>query len=463
MTVAAPGPALPKAIEPTLRRGLADWREHAQRQIRQQGLPLPRFQERGRVHSTADGIAYLTGLSGARLNELLHLPGGRLGYVAALEPDRISCVLLDAVEAIRAGDVVTRTGDVVRVPVGPALLGRVVDPLGRHLDDGPPIVSSERLPAERSAPSIIDRATVRDPVHTGTLAIDALFPLGRGQRELIIGDRGTGKTSLAVDALLAQRDTELISVYIAIGQKSESVAQVIAAVRELGAFERSIFVVASGTDAPGLQWLAPFSGFSMAEYFRDHGGHALVVVDDLGKHAEIHRQLALLMQQPPGREAYPGDIFHVHARLLERAAMLSGARGGGSLTALPIAQTEAGNLSAYIPTNLISITDGQIVLDSKLFHLGQLPAVDTGLSVSRVGGKTQDKAMREAVSSLRLDYAQFLELEMFTRFGTELDARVRAQIERGRRIRAALAQPRLAPQTAEAQLSKVLALQRDIG
>lgn len=449
------------ASQQALSGSLAAWSERARRDIQQHHLPLPAFQERGRVHSAADGIAYLSGLAGARLNELLYLPQGRLGYVASLEPDRIACVLLDAPEATLAGDVVTRSGDVVRLPVGPALLGRIVDPLGRPLDGGPPISSAMQLPAERSAPSIIDRATVRDPVHTGTLAIDALFPLGRGQRELIIGDRGTGKTALAVDALLAQADTELISVYIAIGQKSESVAHVVAAVREFGAMERSIFVVASGTDAPGLQWLAPYSGFSMAEYFRDHGGHALVVVDDLSKHAEIHRQLALLMQQPPGREAYPGDIFHVHARLLERAAMLSAARGGGSLTALPIAQTEAGNLSAYIPTNLISITDGQIVLDSKLFHLGQLPAVDTGLSVSRVGGKTQLKAMREAVSSLRLDYAQFLELEMFTRFGTELDARVTAQIEHGRRIRAALAQPRMAPQTAAAQLAKVLALRQN--
>jgi len=289
--------------------------------------------------------------------------------------------------------------------------------------------------------------------------VDALFPLGRGQRELIIGDRGTGKTALALDALLAQRDTDLVCVYISVGQKSESAAAVIAALKRHGAFERCIVVVASGTDAPGLQWLAPFAGFSMAEYFRDRGGHALVVVDDLSQHAATHRELALLMQQPPGREAYPGDIFYVHARLLERAAKLSAARGGGSLTALPIAQTEAGNLSAYIPTNLISITDGQIVLDSRLFDLGQLPAVDTGLSVSRVGGKTQAPLMREAVNSLRLDYAVFQELEMFTRFGTELDARVQQQMARGRCIRAVLAQPRLAPQPAALQVALLMALQ----
>lgn len=444
---------------PDLEVLLAQWQQAATQQLAQLPAGRARFEERGRVHSTADGIAHITGLRGVRLNEVLHFGQGRRGYVASLEPDRVACVLLDHPQAIRAGDTVLRSGEVVQVPVGPALLGRVVDPLGRPLDGGPPIHSNCWLPAERPAPAIVDRGAVRDPVHTGTLAVDALFPLGRGQRELIIGDRGTGKTALAVDALLAQRDTELVCVYVAIGQKSEGVAQVIAALRKQGSLARSIVVVASGTDAPGLQWLAPFSAFSMAEHFRDQGGHALVVVDDLSKHAATHRELALLMQQPPGREAYPGDIFHVHARLLERAAMLSHARGGGSLTALPIAQTEAGNLSAYIPTNLISITDGQIVLSSKLFHLGQLPAVDTGLSVSRVGGKTQDKAMRQAVSSLRLDYAQFLELEVFTRFGTELDPRVAAQMAQGQRIRAALAQPRLAPQTAAAQLAVLRGLQ----
>ena len=438
--------------------GLARWRAAAWQLIAATPATA-RFEERGRVHSAADGIAHVTGLQGVRLNELLRFPQGRMGYAASLEPGHIACVLLDQAHAVRAGQVVLRSGDVVRVPVGPALLGRVVDPLGRPLDGGGPIEADAWLPAERRAPSILERAAVREPVHTGTLAVDALFPLGRGQRELIVGDRGTGKTSIAVDTLLAQRDSELVCVYIAVGQKSESVASVIEAVRSRGVPERTIFVVAVGSDAPGLQWLAPFAGFSMAEYFRDRGGHALVVVDDLSQHAATHRELALLMQQPPGREAYPGDIFHVHARLLERAAMLSPERGGGSLTALPIARTEAGNLAAYIPTNLISITDGQIVLDAKLVHLGQLPAVDTGLSVSRVGSKTQAPLMREAVSSLRLDYAQFLEIEMFTRFGTELDARVRTQIEQGRRIRATLAQQRLAPRSVELQVALVIALQ----
>jgi F-type H+-transporting ATPase subunit alpha len=442
----------------SLTQRLSDWQRLAQ-----QGLSAPQpgahFEEMGRVHSAADGIANVTGLRGARLQELLHFQDGRMGYAASLEAEHIACVVLDAASEIRAGEPVRRSGDVVRVPVGPALLGRVVDPLGRPLDGGAPLEVDTWLPAERPAPTILERDLVKEPVHTGTLAVDALFPLGRGQRELLIGDRGTGKTAIAVDAILAQRHTELICVYISVGQKSESAAAVIEAVKRHGAPERCIFVVASGTDAPGLQWLAPFSGFSMAEYFRDRGGHALVVVDDLSQHAATHRELALLMHQPPGREAYPGDIFYLHARLLERAAKLSPARGGGSLTALPIAQTEAGNLSAYVPTNLISITDGQIVLDSRQFHLGQLPAVDTGLSVSRVGGKTQSPLLRDAVNSMRLDYAQFLELEMFTRFGTELDARVQKQIARGRLIRAALAQPRLAPQTEAFQLALVISLQ----
>lgn len=443
----------------TFAEGLPAWRAAAWQRIQASAGMQARFEETGRVHSVADGIARVTGLTGARLNELLHFPEGRMGYAASLEPGHIACVLLDEPDRIGAGQKVTRAGDVVQVPVGPALLGRVVDPLGRPLDEGPPINSDTWSPAERPAPSIIERALVREPVHTGTLAIDALFPLGRGQRELIIGDRGTGKTSIGVDALLSQRDSELICIYISVGQKSESTASVIEAVRRSGAPERTIFVVAASTAAPGLQWLAPFAGFSMAEYFRDRGQHALVVVDDLSKHAATHRELALLMQQPPGREAYPGDVFHLHARLLERAAMLSPNRGGGSLTAIPIAQTEAGNLAAYIPTNLISITDGQIVLDTKQFHLGQLPAVDTGLSVSRVGGKTQAPLMRDAVSSLRLEYAQFLELEQFTRFGTELDPKVHQQIARGKRIRAALAQPRLAPQAATTQIALVIALQ----
>lgn len=457
---AAPSEAAASELDAVraLSASLSAWRAAAWHRIDAQAV-IPRFEERGQVLAAADGIARVSGLTDVRLNELLHFPGGRAGYAASLEAQHIECVLLDDPQAIRAGDVVRRTGRVVQVPVGPTLLGRVVDPLGRPLDGGAPIEAADSLPVERPAPTILDRALVREPVHTGTLAIDALFPLGRGQRELIIGDRGTGKTAIAVDAMLAQRDGDLICVYVAVGQKSESTASVIDAVRRLGAFERTVFVVAPGSAAPGLQWIAPFAGFSIAEYFRDRGQHALVIIDDLSQHAATHRELALLMQQPAGREAYPGDVFHVHARLLERAARLSPELGGGSLTALPIAQTEAGNLSAYIPTNLISITDGQIVLDAKQFEAGHLPAIDTGLSVSRVGGKTQSRLMRDAVSSMRLGYAQFLELEMFTRFGTELDAHVRQQITHGRVIRAALTQPRLAPQSVELQLLVVLGLQ----
>lgn len=445
------------APEP-LAASLLRWRSAATARLPEGAHPA-HFEEIGRVHATGDGIAEIRGLAGVRLGELLRFSGDRMGYAASLNADSIACVLLDDSTGVAVGDAVRRTGDVVQVPVGEALLGRVVDPLGRPLDGRGPVASTERLPAERPAPGVLDRALVQEQVHTGTLAIDALFPLGRGQRELLIGDRGTGKTAIALDAVLAQKNSELVCVYVCVGQPSESAAAVVAAIEKWGAPDRCIVVVASGSAAPGLQWLAPFSGFSMAEWFRDRGGHALVVVDDLSQHAATHRELALLMQQPPGREAYPGDIFHVHARLLERAAMLSPERGGGSLTALPVACTEAGNLSAYIPTNLISITDGQIALNARQFELGQLPAVDTGLSVSRIGGKTQAPLMRAAVAQLRLAYAQFLELEGFSRFGTELDARVQAQIARGRLIRTALGQPQLAPQNPALQVALMIALQ----
>ena len=308
-----------------------------------------------------------------------------------------------------------------------------------------PLSPSRYEPIEQPAPDIIERDAVTEPVQTGILVIDSLFALGRGQRELIIGDRATGKTAIAVDTIINQRSSDLICVYVAVGQKSSTVARVIDAVRQHGAPERCIFVVAHAAAMPGLQWIAPFAGLTMAEYFRDRGQHALIVIDDLTKHAATHREIALLTHQPPGREAYPGDVFYLHARLLERAAKLSPARGGGSLTALPIAETDAGNLSAYIPTNLISITDGQLVLDAKLFHEGHMPAIDVGTSVSRVGGRTQAPALREQTGTLRLDYAQFLELEMFTRFGGLSDARVKAQMVRGMRARALLIQPRFAP------------------
>ena len=405
----------------------------------------PELAEIGRVQSVGDGISLIAGLSHVRLNELLRFDKGQSGIAQTLNRDAIGCVLLDEGDGVEAGDIVRGTGEVVRVPIGPALLGRVVDPLGRALDDGPAVAAAAHGPIEQPAPAIIERDLVTEPVQTGILVIDALFALGRGQRELIIGDRATGKTAIAIDTIINQKSSDLICVYVAVGQKSSTVARVIDAVRQHGAPERCIFVVAQAAAMAGLQWIAPFAGFTMAEYFRDRGQHALIVIDDLTKHAATHREIALLMHQPPGREAYPGDIFYLHARLLERAAKLSSARGGGSLTALPIAETDAGNLSAYIPTNLISITDGQLVLDTKLFREGNIPAIDVGTSVSRVGGKTQAAALREQTGTLRLDYAQYLELEMFTRFGGLSDARVKAQMDRGARTRALFIQPRFAP------------------
>ena len=423
---------------------------------------VPNSTEIGRVQSVGDGIALIAGLPHVRLNELLRFDKGQFGIAQTLDRDAIGCVLLDEGDGVEAGDIVRGTGEVVRVPIGPALLGRVVDPLGRALDDGPAVAAAAHAPIEQPAPAIIERDLVTEPVQTGILVIDALFALGRGQRELIIGDRATGKTAIAIDTIINQKSSDLICVYVAVGQKSSTVARVIDAVRQHGAPERCIFVVAQAAAMPGLQWIAPFAGFTMAEYFRDRGQHALIVIDDLTKHAATHREIALLMHQPPGREAYPGDIFYLHARLLERAAKLSSARGGGSLTALPIAETDAGNLSAYIPTNLISITDGQLVLDTKLFREGNIPAIDVGTSVSRVGGKTQAAALREQTGTLRLDYAQYLELEMFTRFGGLSDARVKAQMDRGARTRALFIQPRFAPLRLADEVALAFALRRGV-
>jgi F-type H+-transporting ATPase subunit alpha len=413
----------------------------------------------GCVEQVGDGIAFVSGLADVRLGELVRFEKGEFGFTLALDPDRVSCVLLDDVDTIEAGHTVTGTGDVVRVPVGPGLLGRVVDPLGRPLDGKGPIEAESREPIERAAPSIVDRDLVTQPVQTGWLAIDTLFSLGRGQRELIIGDRAIGKTTIAVDTIISQKTSDMICIYIAVGQKSASVRRAIDAIQEHGAMERCIVVVAGSSTSPGLQWIAPFAGFTMAEYFRDRKKHALVVIDDLSKHAATHREIALLTRQSPGREAYPGDVFYVHARLLERAAKLSKDKGGGSLTALPIAETDGGNLSAYIPTNLISIADGQIVLDATLFHEGQKPAIDVGTSVSRVGGKTQAPSLRDAAATLRLDYAQFVELESFTRFGGMPDTRVKGQLTRGARIRAILKQVQHAPLRLADEVALVLAVQ----
>jgi F-type H+-transporting ATPase subunit alpha len=445
---------MPSELDPSPPPG---WLDRARDEVARAELG-PKLEEVGEVASVGDGVAMVTGLPNVRLNELLRFARGQTGFAQQLGETQIGCVLVDEVEGVEAGDQVRGTGEVVRTAVGPGLLGRVIDPLGRPLDGGSDIVAERRDPVERLAPAVIDRDLVTEPVQTGVLVVDAMFALGRGQRELIIGDRAIGKTALAVDAIINQRASDMVCVYVAIGQKSSSVARVIDQVRAHGAAERCIFVVASPAAAPGLQWLAPFAGMTMAEYFRDRGQHALIVLDDLTKHAATHRELALLVGQPPGREAYPGDVFYLHARMLERAAKLSKEKGGGSLTALPIAETEAGNLSAYIPTNLISITDGQIVLDAQLFNEGQKPAVDVGASVSRVGGKTQAAALRATCGSLRLEYAQFLELELFTRFGEQPDPRVRAQIDRGRRVRALLAQPQYAPLRVADQAALALAV-----
>ena len=437
------------------------WLTDARKRV--EGTQLaPIAEQVGRVEQVADGIALVSGLPGVRLGELVRFERGQVGFATTLDRDSLGCVLLDDPEAIEAGDLVHGTREVARVPVGRGLLSRTVDPLGRPLDGGDLIPAESYEPAERPAPAIIHRDFVSEPVQTGLLVIDSMFALGRGQRELIIGDRAIGKTAIAVDCIINQKSTDIICVYVAVGQKSSTVQRVINAIRTHGAPERCIFIVASASAAAGLRWIAPFAGFTMAEYFRDRGQHALVVIDDLTKHAATHREIALLTRQSPGREAYPGDVFYLHARLLERAAKLSHAAGGGSLTALPIAELDAGNLSAYIPTNLISITDGQIVLDSRLFYANQKPPVDVGASVSRIGGKTQAPALREAAETLRLDYAQFLELEMFTRFGGVTDAQVKDKVARGKRIRAILAQQQYAPLRLVDEVALVVALQRGL-
>ncbi len=418
----------------------------------------PRLEQIGHVLQVGDGVATIGGLPQTRLDELLIFAGGVRGLAVDLDEETIGCVLLGNSTGIAAGSVVHGTGEVARVPVGDALLGRVVDALGRPLDGKEPIEATHLAPVEAPAPAIVDRALVTRPLATGLLVIDAMIPLGRGQRELIIGDRGTGKTAIAVDAIINQKSSDVICVYAAVGQKASSVARVIGAVRRYGAPERCLFVIGEADAAPGLQWLTPYAACTMAEYFMAQGRDVLLVIDDLTKHAASYRQISLLLRRPPGREAYPGDIFYIHSRLLERAAKLAPERGGGSLTALPIAETQAGNISAYIPTNLISITDGQIYLDPRLFYDGQKPAVDVGKSVSRVGGKTQAPSLKALSESLRLEYAQFLELEVFTRFGTMVDERTRKVIEHGRRIRAVLGQRQFAPLSLGEQVALLAAL-----
>ena len=420
----------------------------------------PKFTPRevGVITSVATGIAKVSGLPGVGFEELVQFPGDVLGIAFNVDEDEIGVVLLGEYQNLHAGDEVLRTGRVMDVAVGEELLGRVIDPLGRPLDGNGPMNASERLPIERPAAAIMDRAPVTVPLQTGLMVIDALIPIGRGQRELILGDRQTGKTAIALDSILNQRGKNVICVYCAIGQRASAVAKVVANLREKGAMDYTVVVVAEGNDPPGLTYITPYAATSIAEYFMEKGRDVLIVYDNLTKHAEAYRELSLLLRRPPGREAFPGDIFYIHSRMLERSTHLSKERGGGSLTALPIIETEAQDISAYIPTNLISITDGQIYLAPSLFELGVLPAVDVGKSVSRVGGAAQRAAYRAVAGDLKLAYAQFEELETFARFGARLDEDTRKTIEHGHRIRACLKQPEFAPINVPAQITVLLAL-----
>ncbi|MDR3411754.1 MAG: alternate F1F0 ATPase, F1 subunit alpha [Formivibrio sp.] len=414
--------------------------------------------EIGVIASISTGIAHVSGLPGAGFEELLAFPGDVFGIAFNVDEDEIGVVLLGDYWHLHAGDQVERTGRVMDVVVGDGLLGRVIDPLGRPLDNAGSVRADKRRPIEQPAAHIMDRAPVTVPLQTGLKAIDALIPIGRGQRELILGDRQTGKTTIAIDTILNQRGQEVVCVYCAIGQRASAVAKAVATLREKGAMDYTVVVVTEGNDPPGLAYIAPYAATSIAEYFMEAGRDVLIVYDDLTQHARAYRELSLLLRRPPGREAFPGDIFYIHSRLLERATHMRKDLGGGSLTALPIIETEAQNISAYIPTNLISITDGQIYLSPSLFELGVLPAVDVGKSVSRVGGKAQRAAYRAVAGDLKLAYAQFEELETFARFGARLDDATRKIIEHGRRIRACLKQPESDPVSVPEQLTILLAL-----
>ena len=406
----------------------------------------------GTVIEVGDGIARIHGLEKAMAGELLEFPHGVYGMVLNLEEDSVGGVLLGGETFIKEGDTVRRTGRIMEVPVGEALIGRVVNPLGQPLDGKGPINVTEHRPVEYRAPGIADRQSVKEPLQTGIKAIDAMIPIGRGQRELIIGDRGTGKTAIAVDTIINQKGQGVICIYVAIGQKASTVARVVRTLEEAGAMDYTIVVAATAADSAPLQYLAPYAGVAMGEYFMYKGGHVLCVYDDLSKHAQAYRAMSLLLRRPPGREAYPGDVFYLHSRLLERAAKLSDALGGGSITALPIIETLAGDVSAYIPTNVISITDGQIFLESELFYSGIRPAINAGISVSRVGGAAQIKAMKQVAGRLRLDMAQYRELAAFAQFGSDLDKATKALIDRGQRTLEILKQPQYAPMPVEEQV-----------
>jgi F-type H+-transporting ATPase subunit alpha len=413
--------------------------------------------EVGVVVSVGDGIARVQGVDKAMAGEMLEFPEGLFGIALNLEEDGVGAVLLGKFDGLKEGDQVKRTGRIMSVPVGNAMLGRVVNALGQPIDGKGPIATTEFLPIERLAPGVTDRFPVKEPLQTGIKAIDAMIPIGRGQRELVIGDRQTGKTAVCIDAIINQKGKDVICIYNAIGQKQSTVAQVVKTLTENGAMEFTVVVAASASEPAPLLYISPYSACAIGEYFRDSGRHALVVYDDLSKHAQAYREISLLLRRPPGREAYPGDVFYLHSRLLERAAKLKKDLGGGSLTALPIIETQAGDLSAYIPTNVISITDGQLFLESDLFNQGVRPAINVGNSVSRVGGSAQIKAMRQVAGSLRLDLAQYRELAAFAQFGSDLDKATQAQLNRGKRLVEILKQPQYQPLPVEQQVVLIYA------
>jgi F-type H+-transporting ATPase subunit alpha len=413
--------------------------------------------EVGSIISVGDGIARIHGLDKVMAGELIEFPHGVSGIAMNLEEDQVGAVLLGEYQRVREGDQVRRTGRIMSVPVGEAMIGRVVDALGRPIDGKGPIVTDKFNAIERIAPGVIDRQPVKQPMQTGVKAIDGMIPIGRGQRELIIGDRQTGKTAIALDAIINQKGGDMICIYVAIGQKRSTVAQVVKTLQDFGAMEYTIVVSASASDPAPMQYLAPYSGCAIGEYFRDSSRHALCVYDDLSKHAAAYREISLLLRRPPGREAYPGDVFYLHSRLLERASKLNDELGGGSLTALPFIETQAGDVSAYIPTNVISITDGQIYLESDLFNSNIRPAVNVGLSVSRVGGNAQIKAMKQVAGALRLDLAQYRELAAFAQFGSDLDKSSQAQLNRGKRLVEILKQPQYQPIPVEKQVAIIFA------
>jgi len=435
-----------------------DFAEIIKQQIEQFGSTITMV-DVGTVVEVGDGIARIHGLSGARYNELLQFPNDVIGIALNMEEDSVGAVILGDWAKIKEGDEVRSTGRIAEVPVGDGLIGRVIDPVGQPLDGKGPLKYAKTRPVERVAPNVVMRKSVDTSVHTGIKAIDSIIPIGRGQRELIIGDRATGKTAIAVDTIISQKGGDLICIYVAIGQKSSKVAQIVAVLEKYGAMAHTIVVSAGASDPAALQYLAPYAGCAVGEEFMEQGRDALIVYDDLSKHAWAYRQISLLLRRPPGREAYPGDVFYLHSRLLERAAKMSPEHGGGSLTALPIIETQAGDISAYIPTNVISITDGQIYLESDLFNAGIRPALNVGLSVSRVGGSAQTKAMKQVAGKLRLELAQYRELATFAQFGAgELDKSTRAQLERGQRITEVLKQQQYVPMPLEKQVAILYAV-----